>query len=170
MVVHGSLDSAEMRDATLTTAYQAAEAASFVMSLQDVGIVALALLVLVFVGGTLLKRYFLDGKRADTEAGFLNHMGGRLEKMETLVEQLAAENKTLIMNNAALQARVALLEQHEAEVTKLKRILDQKDDKIGDMEIAIENLTTDKQHLEMRVRSLEKQISECNCGMFKKDE
>lgn len=149
-------------------AVKQADAAQFVMNLQDVGIVALALLIIVFVGGILLRRYFLDGKRADAEIGFLDHMGDRLKKMEELVGQLAAENKTLILDNASLQARVAILEQHEAQVTKMRRILDQKDDKISDLEIALENLTADKQQLELRVRTLEKQIAECSCGFMRK--
>lgn len=150
-------------DQTIPKALHAAEMSQFVMTVQDVGIVGLAILVLLFVGGLALRKYVLDGKRADAESGFLTHMGGRLEKMEALVEKLASENKTLLLENAAMSARIALLEQHEAEVSKLRRILDQKDDKISDLEIALENLTQDKQQLERRVRALEKQSVECEC-------
>ena len=150
---------------------ETANVAQFVMDLKDVGIVALALIFLVFVVGFFLKRFTREGKMddalgsvADAKGVLYSNMSERIEKLERLLSDVSVENKALILTNASLNARVMLLEQHEAEVTKLKRLLDQKDDRISDMEIAMDGMRADKELMMGRITQLENQINNCKCN------
>ncbi len=147
-------------DQTLVKAVEAANAPMWVMGLQDVSIVSLALLIIVVVGGWMFKRFRADGKVEDAKGELYGGMSERIQKLEALLEKVSVERDAFLRANANLEGRLTVLENIEKRHDQLLEKLDRKDDQISDLEIAVEHLKEENNELRRQMSVLQLQYAE----------
>ena len=158
--------------AVVPNAMAKAEAATFVMGLEHAGVVSLAFMIIVVVGGWVLKKFKSEGKGLDAQGSLYDNMSDRIAKLEGVIEKMAIERdkvsgeKDAYLKEASeWKARVMILEGHEKENLALRQKLDEKDDKLSDLEAAAEIMKAEIDELKAQIMTLtRRQMDKCdNC-------
>lgn len=137
-----------------------AELAQYPITPADAVSVTGGLVVVIGMIAFAYKKLRKTGAMDDAEGMLYTRMSERISKLEMLLDQIATENKVLIVENADLKSRIGLLEHQDSDLTRLKETLDKKDDRISDLEIALNLKEEEISELRARVNQLELRYAE----------